>query len=111
MTREQVRRDLDLDEPFTPLPNFAAESDFMRMWRASTTPEARNWLNPDGTVYRGLSPAARLFCGIDEPEDPQFWTDLWARRDLIGTFNEPWPPHGWPKRLYHRLTHKNGATS
>jgi hypothetical protein len=112
MTPEQVRADLGLDEPSGA--HFARtdhESDFIRLMRAAATPEARNWLNLDDTVYRGLSPAARLFCGIDEPENPQFWTDLWARRDLIGTTNEPRPPRGWLKSLIRRITRRNGATS
>lgn len=35
-------------------------------------------------------------------------SDLFYNPDLLGTTNEPWPPHGWIKSLARRITRRNG---
>lgn len=55
----------------------------------------------------GLSPAARIWLGLDEPERPSF-VDLFHNPDLLGTTSEPQPPRGWFGRLFRRITRRNG---
>lgn len=94
VTYEQMRHDLGLDEPFTPLPKRPdpAESDFERLWNAA---------------QRGDPDLVRAFnASLDRRPLPSV-----SIADLLGTPTEPWPPRGWLKHLYRRLTRKNGASS
>lgn len=100
MTYEQMRAELGIDEPFTPLPKRPgpAESDFERLWSA---------------VQRGDPDLVRAFnASLDRrPPSPISIADLFYNPTLIATTGEPWPSPGWFGRLIRRIIRKNGARS
>lgn len=96
MTPEQVRAGLGLDEPYIPLPNFAAESDFERLWRISKTPADWYWLTAVGSPW------------LRPPATTGSFVDLHANPDLIGTTDKPRPRPGWFSRLGRRIARRNG---